>query len=570
MTTAFNLSQVANYLNSSGQLNLATGVYGTLPQANGGTGASSLASVAVTSLTAGVGISLNASVGAITITNTGGAGGANSPSSSTDVTLTNASVRVQAITMTAANKRVILPDATTISTLGGPLFIITNTGAYTFDVATADGYVLAYLEPGESMSVALSSAASANANWITDKNGFVGLTTTQSTLTGLSVAQTTTSYPLASDIEVTALSSSAVLIGYVDKTTSDMYAVVATISGTTISFGTPFAVAVGTYQRISVCSLSSTAAFIVGTTSGSSYAVYALVISGTTITASAAYTQASQNSVSIRKLDSTRAILTYASTAGSSTSVRIMQHNGTSAITAGSGVNWIGTSYNLMSMSGRQADVITIDTNKFVCFATPGVARVATVSGTTITLGTTSATLQSNSLNVNNMTQVVPFVYSTTECGIMFTSTVSIQYQAEVFCAICNISGTGATWGAVSRVGNSLNSRPLGVRMLFDGNGYFTYYPVWETAFSGFAQLDSTTAVVGFSVDNNYYKVKYIPTVGWKYSNTCSSNNSPFGFALTPLSSTSAFVIGASVLDSDGVTMGTAQNMRAALLKNPT
>jgi len=38
MTQAFNLSQFANTLNSSGQTGLTTGVTGTLPQNNGGTG----------------------------------------------------------------------------------------------------------------------------------------------------------------------------------------------------------------------------------------------------------------------------------------------------------------------------------------------------------------------------------------------------------------------------------------------------------------------------------------------------------------------------------------------------
>jgi len=38
MTNAFNLSQLANNTNSSGQVTLTTGVTGTLPVANGGTG----------------------------------------------------------------------------------------------------------------------------------------------------------------------------------------------------------------------------------------------------------------------------------------------------------------------------------------------------------------------------------------------------------------------------------------------------------------------------------------------------------------------------------------------------
>lgn len=42
MTQAFNLSQLANKVNTSGQLDAATGLSGTTPVANGGTGAASL------------------------------------------------------------------------------------------------------------------------------------------------------------------------------------------------------------------------------------------------------------------------------------------------------------------------------------------------------------------------------------------------------------------------------------------------------------------------------------------------------------------------------------------------
>lgn len=47
MTQAFNLSQFANKVNTSGQADLSTAVTGTLPVANGGTGAATLTSGAV-------------------------------------------------------------------------------------------------------------------------------------------------------------------------------------------------------------------------------------------------------------------------------------------------------------------------------------------------------------------------------------------------------------------------------------------------------------------------------------------------------------------------------------------
>lgn len=47
MTQAFNLSQLANFVNTSGQLNAATGLYNQVPVANGGTGKSSVTSGAL-------------------------------------------------------------------------------------------------------------------------------------------------------------------------------------------------------------------------------------------------------------------------------------------------------------------------------------------------------------------------------------------------------------------------------------------------------------------------------------------------------------------------------------------
>lgn len=82
MTQAFNLSQFANKVNTSGQADLTTAVTGTLPQANGGTGTTTAANGELligngsgftkATLTAGSNITVTNSAGGITIAAAGG------------------------------------------------------------------------------------------------------------------------------------------------------------------------------------------------------------------------------------------------------------------------------------------------------------------------------------------------------------------------------------------------------------------------------------------------------------------------------------------------------------------
>lgn len=84
MTQAYNLSQLANNVNTSGQLNVATGVTGTQSVANGGTGQSTYTdgqllignstgnTLTKATITAGSGITVTNGSGAITIAASGG------------------------------------------------------------------------------------------------------------------------------------------------------------------------------------------------------------------------------------------------------------------------------------------------------------------------------------------------------------------------------------------------------------------------------------------------------------------------------------------------------------------
>jgi hypothetical protein len=516
MTTAFNLSQIANYLNTSGQLNLATGVTGTLPQANGGTGATSLASVAVTSLTAGPGISLNASVGTVTVTNTGGAGGATATSSATDVTLTSASNRVQAISMTTFGKRVILPDATTITTLGGPLFIITNNGLYPFNLCTTDGFSLATVGSNGGVTVALSSSASANSNWIVNESP---ATVSMSAISPSAIVPT-----LTSAIDVQALSSTSVLICYCTGTgTVSFNAVVATISGSTVTYGTPWTAGntlTTTQAGISCAVLTSTAAIFGYTDQNSNTRFYGLVISGTTITASPVSTS-TQPLASLRKLNSTQAIFIGATDGSYGTETcRIIAHNGTSALT-------LGSSASLGTITGAlTGDVVALTTSSFAAFF-ENYGRVGTVSGTTITLGALSAQ--------NIPGGGAPYAYSATECGILASSGTRTT--------VCTVSGTAITFSVSSTIGTtvSMNNRAL-------------------------AQLDTTNALTTTFNGSNVIRLKYIPTVGFRYAGI-AGNGSTATF-VTPLTTTTGFWEGLNVASGvNPVLVSSATNIGSGVAK---
>ncbi len=85
MTQAFNLSQLANNLNTSGQLDATDGLTGAVPVANGGTGLTATPTngqidigngtgFSRTTITAGSGISVTNGSGTITIATSGGGG----------------------------------------------------------------------------------------------------------------------------------------------------------------------------------------------------------------------------------------------------------------------------------------------------------------------------------------------------------------------------------------------------------------------------------------------------------------------------------------------------------------
>lgn len=73
MTQAFNLSQLANNLNTAGQLDATDGLVNSVPVANGGTGVSTLSGVAygngTSAFTAATSAQIASAIGATAVTN---------------------------------------------------------------------------------------------------------------------------------------------------------------------------------------------------------------------------------------------------------------------------------------------------------------------------------------------------------------------------------------------------------------------------------------------------------------------------------------------------------------------
>jgi hypothetical protein len=149
-TTATNLAGGSNgtipYQSAAGTTQmLAVGSAGQLLQTNGA-GAPTWVTVAAPS-----------TAGGATVTNP----------MSANITLTSSSNRVQVLTPSAQDYTITLPDATTISAAGGPIFVLQNTVpqhpiAVMDSAGTNVGWVVADYES----NVYLTSTASATGNWI--------------------------------------------------------------------------------------------------------------------------------------------------------------------------------------------------------------------------------------------------------------------------------------------------------------------------------------------------------------------------------------------------------------------
>ena len=199
-------------------------------------------------------------------------GGSDTTSSAVDVTLTALSGRLQLISMSAANKKVIAPDATTLQK-GDNVFVISNTGNYRFSWHSSGGTFLAYVSPGQTVASHCSDTSAAAGVWRTSGNG-IDRVYSGNTAEVLNAVAT-------SFISVAMLTSTKAICAYRNGSTTYLNAVVLNYGSAS---GTPLAINAEASVDIHIAAQTSAQATVVYKTSTGVTKGYVLDVSVNTIT----------------------------------------------------------------------------------------------------------------------------------------------------------------------------------------------------------------------------------------------------------------------------------------------
>jgi hypothetical protein len=379
--------------------------------------------------------------------------------------------------MTAADKGVVLPDATTLSTEGFPIFVIVNNGVYTFSIKNNAGFPLITVPPSNSVELSLVDNSTSNGVFASDSL-VLNLGSTETLLTTVKSGTTGTSTifanfnPANAGVTIDKLTSTTAIIFYVAGTSNrDVYGVVVSYSGTTITVNSETllysgsSTAATSFQSVTLD--STTGLIIVGRTSNKIAVPF--TISGTTITAgtqSATFGAGTGTRMGCQKpvaVSSTLACTFDATTTdGQDYKLRTIQHNGASAPTIGTASSTtlpsaeVSTVPTLSPISSTKVFIAYLDTT-----ALTSIVRIGTLDGTnapTFETANTSAT-NVNGPFIGNIKQV-----SSTEF-IVVNITGSDAYT---------VSGNTVTFVS-STAASSANSL------------YFGYYDVNNIFFGNFS-----------------------------------------------------------------------------------
>ena len=321
-----------------------------------------------------------------------GFSGSTTTSSAVDITLTSASTQVQSIEMTAADKGVILPDATTLTTKGFPIFVIVNTGFYPFFIKNNSGYILSTVQPANSIELTLISNATSDGIFSTDATTFNLVSLPFSTIESQSVLST--GYmgdQWETGFSISKIDTSSFFVSYHKGTSNrDVYGRVISFSGTTITVNSETLLYNGSSTAsigASVCLTSSTTGILlVGRTSNSVAVPFSL--SGSTITVgttSSTFGIAATINMNFAKpIKVSSTLIAFSERTASATfKLRTIRYNGSSAPTIGT----ISSTSITMDGDEQPPKINRIsDTELFMAYGRAGTAgteaRIITISGT--------------------------------------------------------------------------------------------------------------------------------------------------------------------------------------------
>lgn len=380
-------------------------------------------------------------------------GGATETRTGSNVTLTSASNRVQAISTTVASLTVSLPSATTMALImGSPVFVIINTGLFSYRVIDNAGSTIAIVGSGQAVAISLYDSSTAAGIW-----GAHNISKDTSPLGRFHVgAQTAVSAQAVNNsdgrIAICALSADKFLLAYSDTTAGLGRVLVVDLTATVPSYGTPLsflASAVPTF--LSITAMSSTQA-ILCYMNGSTSEAKTINVSGSTCTAGAAhdYAGAAVNYNRVDRASATTAMVTY-NTTGNNYAVKLLTVSGTSITsgTAGAIRSGVATSSRASTvLSATRGGILYVLDSALTTLRSATIdlsVNPPTVNGDAITSITSTPTLTTLTGLTENNNAIATYLTSTT------TKAFPLNFGASSI-----VEGVGSTiFTAASPAGSS-------------------------------------------------------------------------------------------------------------------
>lgn len=234
----------------------------------------------------------------------GSNGGSDTISSAVDVTLTSGSARLQIITMTAAGKKVNLPNGTTVPE-GATVFVLHNPGAYPYSIMGGAGDFVAELKPTQSIVLSCSDNSTAAGVWRTHGTDIDKLDKTSDAV----VINAVDSRELA----IAPLTATSAICCFKNNSTAKLFAVVLNHGAAP---GTPLQVGTDSVLAIAVAAQSPTQATVAYLRDANyDTLAYVLDIAGNTITPGTAKTVTvagtGDGGVALSVLNSTQLLCAY-------------------------------------------------------------------------------------------------------------------------------------------------------------------------------------------------------------------------------------------------------------------